>query len=124
MSKRKTIETSLDAYRSLDPVKINDIHKRIIVALEVVGSGTYEDLATYLSIEPQRVWRRLSELHKANLIHRPGDRKTMKSGRQGFIWRLGASPEPIKKRERVMKGKTVAQYAKDILSIHGQERLF
>jgi hypothetical protein len=34
----------------------------------------------------------------------------------------GVAPAP--KTERAMKGKSVIQFSKDILSIHGQERLF
>jgi predicted transcriptional regulator len=123
MRKVKVQKTSLEAFRSLDPDKISAIHKRILAGLETIGSGTYEDLATLLNLEPQRVWRRLSELGKANLIHRPGERKMLKSGRQGMVWKLGGLPETTKKKERVMKGKSVHQFAKDILSIH-QERLF
>ena len=119
---RKSIQTSVDAFRSLDPAKINEIHKKILAALEVIGSGTYEDLSTYLHLEPQRVWRRLSELGKANLIHRPGERKIMKSGRMGMVWRLGPEPKSTKKKERVMKGPSVATFAKAILN--QSERLF
>ena len=111
MGTRKNPETSNEAFRSLDSIKINEIHKKILAALEVLNVGTYEDLSDYLHLEPQRVWRRLSELDKAKLIHRPGDRKMMKSGRQGMVWKLGPSPEPIKKRERVMKGKTVQDFS-------------
>src|ERR1700739_2406135 len=114
MGTRKNPETSNEAFRSLDPIKINEIHKKILAALGVLNSGTYEELATHLNLEPQRVWRRLSELGKANLIHRPGERKTMKSGRQGMVWKLGPSPEPIKKKERVMAGKSVVDYSKAI----------
>jgi predicted transcriptional regulator len=120
--KRKNPATSNEAFRSLDPAKINEIHKKILAALEVMGSGTYEDLANYLHLENQRVWRRLSELERAKLIHRPGERKLLKSGRQGMVWMPGPSPETAKKRERVMKGKTVAQFAKAILN--QPEKLF
>ena len=111
---RKSIQTSVDAFRSLDPAKINEIHKKILAALEVIGSGTYEDLAVYLHLEPQRVWRRLSELSKANLIHRPGERKVMKSGRMGMVWALGPEPKTTKKKELVLSGKSVADYSRAI----------
>lgn len=114
MAKRKIPQTSLAAYRSLDPEKINDIHKKILSGLEVIGPSTFEDLADYLHLQPQRVWRRLSELGSAKLIHRPGERKIMKSGRQGMVWALGPPSEEVEKKKRVMKGPTVQQFSKAI----------
>jgi predicted transcriptional regulator len=127
--KRKNPETSNEAYRSLDPMKINETHGRILDGLKSIGSGTYEDLANFLSLENQRVWRRLSELHRGGLIHRTGERKIMKSGRQGFVWVPGSATEPVKKKERVLKGKTVVDFSKSILkqaklNQQNQERLF
>jgi len=46
----------------------------------------------------------------------------LSSKRMGFVWAPGASPEPVQKKERVMKGKTVSQFAKAILN--QPERLF
>jgi predicted transcriptional regulator len=122
MGKRKIISTSQDAYKSLQPEKIAKMYLNIVKALEEGGPMTYEGIAAHLGEKPERVWKRMSEAHRLGLVHRTGERKTMKSGRQGFIWAAGGTPEPTKKRERVMKGKTVAQFAKAILN--QPERLF
>lgn len=128
MGKRKNPETSLAAYRSLDPEKINEIHKNILAALDVIGPSTFEELALFLRLEPQRVWRRLSELGSAKLIHRPGDRKIMKSGRQGMVWALGAPSEEVEKKKRIMNGPSISQFSKAInqkqMSDHTINRLF
>lgn len=120
--------TSAEAFHSLDPIKINEIHKKILAGLEVLSSATFEDLADHLHLEPQRVWRRLSELGKANLIHRPGDRKVMKSGRQGMTWKLGPFPESVTKNKIVMKGPAVVDFSRAInqvqQSIPIQQTLF
>lgn len=128
MGKRTKISTSQDAYKSLDPEKTRAMYAKIVKALEIIGPATYEELATYMREKPERVWKRLSEAGRLNLIHRPGDRKIMSSGRQGFVWSVGPSPEPVKKKERVMKGRTVSDFSKAINQVknspHITERLF
>lgn len=126
-------ETSKDAFHSLEPEKIAKMYLRIVEALKEGGPMTYEQIAKHLREKPERVWKRMSECHRLGLVHRTGDRKVMSSGRQGFIWAEGGTPEPVKKRERVMKGPSVADHAgriekirkqsKEILS-HQTERLF
>jgi len=128
VAKSKPVETSLDAFHSLDPDKIKSLHKKIVSALEVIKEGTYEDIASHLKEEPVRVWKRMSECHRMGLIHRTGDRKKMASGRQGFIWAAGQASEEVEKKKRVMKGPTVQQFAKVInqkqLSDNNINRLF
>jgi predicted transcriptional regulator len=122
MPKRKNPETSNEAYRSLQEVEITATQQKICSALEVLLTGTYEDIADFLKMDAARIWKRMSELHRFGLIHRTGERKIMKSGRAGFVWAPGGTPEPVKKKERVMKGKTVVDYSKAILN--QPERLF
>lgn len=122
MSKNKVVETSREAFYSLDPEKINEIHKRIIEGLRLIKKGTYEDLAISLKLEPQRVWRRLSELHKMGAIERTGERKKMASGRSGFEWQLTAK---VPQTEKAIPGKSVADYSRSsIQPKFTQERLF
>lgn len=120
MAKANIPETSRDAYKSLEPEKIAKMYLNIVKALEEGGPMTYEGIAAHLGEKPERVWKRMSEAHRLGLVHRTGDRKTMSSGRQGFIWAAGGTPEPVKKRERVMKGKTVADYSVSINKIKKQ----
>jgi len=126
MGKDKKPATSIEAFRSLDPAKISEIHKRILAGLSALGSGTYEDLAVYLRLEPQRVWRRLSELHKAGLIHRTGERKVLRSGRQGFVWREGAETTPPI-IEKSLPGPSISDFSKAIQQVSSnkiQQTLF
>lgn len=88
MSKSKIQETSMEAYRSLDPTKLRDTYKRIILALSELGSGTFEDIAKKMKVDKSVVWKRLSELERANILYRPGTKKTLKSGRSGFVWMI------------------------------------
>lgn len=116
MSNKSMPKTSRDAFHSLDPAKINEIHKKILAALEVLGVGTFEDVAEYLHLDRERIWRRMAELGSAHLIHRPGERKIMKSGRQGMVWKLGDHPDAVAKKKRIKKEKTVADYSRAILN--------
>lgn len=86
MRKSKIPETSLEAYKSLDPASLSDTYKKIILALSELGSGTFEDIAKKMKVEKSVVWKRLSELERANILYRPGTKKTLKSGRSGFVW--------------------------------------
>lgn len=88
MKKSKPPQTSIDAYRSLDPAKINEIYKKIVGALAVIKSGTFEDIAKQLKVEKSIVWKRLGEMEKMKLLHRPGTKKKLKSGREGYVWEI------------------------------------
>jgi|ERR1700744_3963815 len=116
MSKIKQPQTSVDAYKSLDPEKIAKIYLQIVWALGSIGPATYEGIAEYLKVEPVKIWKRMSEAHRLGLIHRTGNRMFMKSGRQGFVWAAGKGEEDsVKKKHRVLKGPTVSEYSKAIL---------
>lgn len=88
MRKSKPPQTSIDAYRSLDPAKINEIYKRIVSALVVIKSGTFEDIAKQMKEEKSVVWKRLNEMEKIKLLQRPGTKKKLKSGRDGYVWEI------------------------------------
>jgi hypothetical protein len=115
MGKRKSPATSNEAYHSLDPNQLAGLRKRIFQALQSIGTGHYEDIAIAAGIEPVQCWKRLSELHSDGIIHRTGERKMLSSNRMGFVWAPGSPPETVKKKERVLKGKTVADFSKAIL---------
>lgn len=107
---RKNIETSIEAFHSLKSEEMRKTYLDIIWALSVIKTGTFENIATFLKCSPGKIWRRLGELEsKYNLIHRPGEKKPLKSGRNGFVWKLN-SDTPIV--ERPIPGKTVSDYSK------------
>ena len=88
MRKSNVPETSKEAYQSLDPARLNDTYKSIILALSELGSGTFEDIAKKMKVDKSVVWKRLSELERASILYRPGTKKTLKSGRSGFVWMI------------------------------------
>lgn len=122
--KRNIAETSLSAYRSLDPDNLRQIYKDIVMALRKIEKGTYEEVAAAMKIEPSRVWKRMNEIEKMGLICRPGDKKLLSSGRNGFVWHLTENvSKEVKPVEKSMKGNSVSFYTKNINKII-QQSLF
>lgn len=118
--KKSPPSTSLDAYKSIDPEHLRKMYKDILYVLgQMPNGGSYEDISIALKIKESRVWKRLGEMERMDLIHRDG-RKTLSSGRQGSIWRLWKNNE-ILKREKFPPGKTAHEHAKSIIQ---QAQLF
>lgn len=120
-------ETSLEAYKTLDPSQLAEIYRKILASLSVIGEGTYEEISSYAKLEKSRVWKRLSELHKMDLIYRPGNKRMLRSGRTGFTWMLTSAGLPkTKTTEKALQGTSVHEYAKKIIhtSKNIQQELF
>lgn len=94
MSKKQIVDTSREAYESLNPESIRDIYKRILWALSQIGEGTWEDLAIVLKEKESRIWRRLKEMADMNLIYRTENKKLLSSGRRGYTWRKTLQTTP------------------------------
>ena len=115
---KKLPETSLEAYRSLEPDKMQQIYKDIVSALSVIGEGTFEDISAWLRIDKSRVWKRLSEMQKLGMIYNTGRKKLLKSNRNGFTWMLTTDATPkTDKQENVFKNgqKASTDYAKQLI---------
>jgi len=119
MRKSKIQETSLEAYRSLDPVKLRETYKKIILALAELGSGTFEDIAKKMKVDKSVVWKRLSELERAKILYRPGNKKTLKSGRSGYIWMILSLDEvnSIIEDAKLKSTPTVQDHSRNIQAI-------
>lgn len=119
MSKSKIQETSLEAYRSLNPAKLADTYKKIILALSEIGSGTFEDIAKKMKVDKSVVWKRLSELERANILYRPGTKKTLKSGRAGYVWIISSLEGvcSIIEEEKLKSTPTVQDHSRNIQAI-------
>jgi predicted transcriptional regulator len=114
---KKLPETSLEAYRSLDPTKLSEIHRKIIWALSQMEPSTFEEIAAFIKTDKSIVWRRLSELHKQGLIYRPGIKKALRSGRAGYCWTLTDKSSPkTMTQEKALRGRCVSEYARSILT--------
>lgn len=118
MPKRKNPETSKAAYKSLDPDKLNERYSKILAALGEIKEGTFEQIAKAAKLKDNVVWRRLSELAAAGLIYRPGNKRKLKSGREGYTWMLtGETAEKLQNRERALGGESLADHSRKITTI-------
>jgi regulatory ArsR family protein len=117
MKKSKIHSTSLEAYQSLDPAILNHTYRNILLALADIGSGTFEEIAAKMKVDKSVVWKRLSELNKAGLIYRPGTKKLLRSGRNGYCWSLTTAGMP--KTDAAMKalrGPAVVDYSRKLIT--------
>jgi len=128
MSKRKLQPTSLEAYSSLNKSQLNKTYQKILEALQIIRKGHYEDIARQARLEPDRVWKRLSELAKDELIHRTGERKMLSSKRVGSVWALTEGEKPQIETEKAIPGKSVADFSRALIQPNPkqfiQEKLF
>jgi hypothetical protein len=117
MGRCNPVETSREAFASLKPCEIKETYDGILNALSIIKEGTFEDIAKAMKCKPDKIWKRLSELHeKYGLIFRPGNKRVLKSGRPGFTWRLTIEGEEnVKITDTALPGKSVSDYSKDIL---------
>lgn len=113
-------DTSREAFESLSKEHLSETHKKIISALETIGEGTFEDIARHLNEEPSKIWRRCGELGKDGKIHRPGHKLPLKSGRNGFVWRLGSGDNKEKVYEKGIQ--SAADHAEKIIA-HSTNKL-
>lgn len=121
MAKKTIQQTSKDAFHSLNPEDLRDMYRDIMKALAILGTATFEDIAAHLKVDKSRVWKRLSEMERLELIYRPGTKKILKSGRQGYEWALtSANLIKTEKPEKALPGKSVADYSKSIQDISKQ----
>lgn len=121
MAKRKTVDTSLAAFHSLDEAQISEIKRQILSALSQIKEGTFEDISACLKLSKDKIWKRLSEMCIDGLIYRPGNKKALSSGRMGYTWKIvpaesgGIIPEKV--TEKALPGKSVSDYSKKITQL-------
>lgn len=116
---RKNPETSIDAYKSLKASEVRETYQRILETLDILGKGTFEDIAAVMKCSRDKIWRRLSEMERLEMIYRPGTKKVLKSGRSGYEWaRTNPSKTESQRKEVVYKSseKTAADFAMDIIN--------
>jgi predicted transcriptional regulator len=119
MRKSNPPQTSIDAYKSLDRAKLSDTYKKIVLALAELGSGTFEDIAKKMKVDKSVVWKRLSELERANILYRPGTKKTLKSGKLGFVWMILSLDiiSSLIEESKLKSTQTIQDHSRNIQSI-------
>lgn len=80
MPKRKNPDTSNDAYRSITPDMLSDIYQKILKSLERIGNASGQQIAMHLTLDDNKISRRLKEMEGLGLIYNTGLRTPTKSG--------------------------------------------
>lgn len=117
MISKKVIDTSVEAFKSLDPAKLTETYRSIMYALVKIGEGTTEEIAASAKISHEKVWKRVNELAKMDLIYQPGNKRPMRSGRLGYTWMLTLKGVPkTDAAEKALKGVAVVDYSRRLIS--------
>lgn len=106
--------TSLEAYKSVSPEMLTNHHKCILVALKVMGSGTFEQIAVAVAMEKHQIGRRLSEMERMGIIYKPGEKRNTSTRRQAFVYKLVENGEVSAQPEKVMQGETISDLSKKL----------
>lgn len=83
-------QTSIQAHNAVKPTK-KQMHNKIISALKVINNGSFRDIASYLALKDEQVWKRLSELERKGLIELAGVKKCEVTNRNVSIYQLNNS---------------------------------
>jgi predicted transcriptional regulator len=127
MSRNVTMpETSLEAYKALHPENLRTMYAKIVEALKVKGTATYEELSDYLNCQDRnQISRRLKEMEGLQLIFKPGNKRLTKRGRNAYVYCLTNASQPKTEKEIVYKKeeKSSTDYSKQLIRAT-QQNLF
>ena len=118
--KRKRIDTSIAAYHALDQDQVGRTKNLILVAINNLGKASSEQIATYLKLAPDVIWKRCSDLKNEGKIYASEFKVLTKRNRFARQWMIGDEKEQAKVVEMAMPGKTVSDYSKQLI----QKELF
>lgn len=118
MNKNNLPSTSHEANKSMTYEMRKQHHGKIILALKELGSGTYEQIATFLGMDRHQIGRRLSELERDGIVWKPGLKLPTKSNRQAYIYQLTGSSSPkTEVSEKALAGESIADISRNIQNI-------
>jgi len=116
--KRNNPETSTEAFRSFEPIKLREIYEKILWGIGQLGECTFEELSVAIKVPKEKIWKRLSEMARLNLIYRPGNKRTLASGCLGYTWKLvEKDKEPKIETEKFPEGATIQDHSRSIQEI-------
>ena len=80
-------QNSIDAHNSIKEAK-ESLYVKIKTPLKVIAKGTFRAIATECKLQPDQVWKRLSEMERMNIISNVSDKICAVSGRKVSVWTL------------------------------------
>lgn len=109
-------DTSIAAFKALTPEKLVKDYENIKIALVWLKEANYEQIATFLMwSDINKCSRRLKELEGMQIIYKPGSKSLTKRNRSAYNYKLVTNGQTSVEPEKLMEGKCVADYAKDII---------
>lgn len=108
--KRKLPDTSHAANKAAVPEMRADHHKKIIQALEELGTANYEVIAKKLSMDRHQIGRRLSELERMEIVFKPGLKTKTSSGRDAYVYSLTSQPRSTMQVDDKIHNATKPEY--------------
>lgn len=122
-------KTSREAYEKLTPDKLREDYKKIMSALSVIVEGTSEQIAAKLKCKPDKIWKRLSEMVKLGVIEKPGNKRPLKSGCNGYTYILTEKGRLlVESNLDILPGQPVQDFSRALmqpkLNTNNIERLF
>lgn len=120
--KRKRIDTSIAAYHSLDADQVARVKSLILVALTNMGKGSSEQVAEYLKMDRENIWKRCSDLKNEGKIYASDFKVLTKKNRFARQWMIKTEDQPAKIVELRLPGDSISTYSKRISAI--QKELF
>ena len=125
---RNNPSTSHEANRLMTKELRNKDYEKILEALDVLGTSTYDRVADYLFFsDSSRVSKRLKEMEGLSLICKTGEKRLTKSGRNANVYRRlieGETAPPLPPKEHYMEGQTTAaDYASKLLAATKEGKL-
>lgn len=120
MSNRKNPDTSIAAYRKLDPLRLAKTYLQIVESLKVIGEGNFEAIAEQAGVKPEKVWKRLSELVRSGIIYRTDNTVMTKNKCNAHTYKICDGEKPDSKIEKAISGKSIADYSRYFV----QKKLF
>jgi hypothetical protein len=122
MPKKKQIDTSLAAFRSLDVDQVEDLKSKILDALNLLGKASSEELATYLKKAKDSTWKRCSDLKNEGKIYASDFKVKTKRGREARQWMLCEGS--IQKTEATQKSPSLNPKQTSVATKYQTQTLF
>lgn len=114
--KRKRIDTSIAAYHALDQDQVARVKSLILVALINMGKGSSEQVAEYLKMDRENIWKRCSDLKNEGKIYASDFKVLTKKNRFARQWMIKKEgEEPAKVVEMSLPGKTVSDFSRKLI---------
>src|SRR5882757_1999686 len=117
MSRKQPLTSKLAYEKIMSAGAREGTYKKIITCLQSIGEGTSWDIANWLGVKPDKIWKRNSELKQASILIDTGKMGMTPDGNQAIIYALFTQKEKysqVPKPEKIPKGKGISDYSKAI----------